>query len=44
MIVREALIVLLGAISVIYYIDDHWLLIPIAIGSFIGTFMGVKKK
>ena len=36
-------IILLGAVSVIFYIDDHWLLIPIAVGSFVGTFIGVRK-
>jgi hypothetical protein len=35
-------IVLLGAVSVIWYIEDHLLLIPIAAGSFIGTFIAVK--
>jgi len=37
-------IVLLGALTVIWYIDDHWLLIPVALGSFVGTFIAVKWR
>ena len=35
-------IVLGGAVSVIWYLDNRWLLIPICAGSFIGTFWAIK--
>lgn len=33
-----------GAFSVVSYVDNHWLLIPAALGSFTGTVAGVKAK
>ena len=35
-------IVLGGAISIIWYLDNRWLLIPICAGSFVGTYVAVK--
>lgn len=35
-------IMLLGAITVLGYTEDHWMLIPVGLGSFVGTFIAVK--
>jgi hypothetical protein len=35
-------IMLGGAVTVIGYMEDHWMLIPLVLGSFIGTYFTVK--
>jgi hypothetical protein len=32
------------AFSVVEYTQDHWLIIPTALGAFVGTAVGVKPK
>lgn len=31
-----------GAYLVIGYTDNHWLLIPVGLGAFVGTFLSIK--
>jgi hypothetical protein len=38
----SVLIILLGAFSVISYTEDHWMLLPAAVGAFCGTWLAVK--
>lgn len=44
--VYSALIMLCGGFSVIEYVNNHWLLIPAAIGCFVGTYISkfIKPK
>ena len=37
-------IYLLGGVSAISYIDDHWALLPLAAGSFLGTYVCLKRS
>jgi hypothetical protein len=36
-------ILLLGSISVLVYIGDRWTLLPMAAGSYVGTYWAVKR-
>lgn len=36
------LLFLTAAVGVISYITNHWLLVPAAAGTFVGTYLGVK--
>ena len=33
-----------ASITVIFYVDNHWTLIPACLGSFFGTYVGMKLK
>lgn len=35
-------IMLFGAVTVIGYMEDRWMLIPLILGSFLGTFLAVE--
>ena len=37
-------IALCGALTVILYIDNHWMIVPTALGSYVGTWFAVKSK
>jgi nitrate/nitrite transporter NarK len=39
-----ALIAALGAFVVLTYTEDHWMILPAALGGFVGTFFAVKMK
>jgi hypothetical protein len=38
----SVLLTLIGNIVTIIYVEDHWMIIPSALGAFIGTFLSVK--
>lgn len=40
----SALIFLIGGFNISVYVENHWLLIPTAIGGFIGTYVGIKTE
>lgn len=37
-------IICIGAINVISYTQNHWLLIPILLGTYLGTYVAIRKK
>jgi hypothetical protein len=39
-----AALYMIGAVAVVQYTTDHWLLIPAATGAFVGTAIGVNSK
>ena len=39
-----ALLLVLGAVGVIVYTDDPWYLLPIAAGSWAGTYLTTKER
>jgi len=40
----SAMINLVASLAAIGYIQNHWLLIPSCLGSFIGTWVGVRRN
>jgi hypothetical protein len=40
----SALINLSASVAAINYINDHWNLVPSCLGSFVGTFLGLKLQ
>jgi hypothetical protein len=38
-----AVIPVLGGFVAIQYVDNHWLLIPTAVGAFVGTYIATRK-
>ena len=38
----DMLLYSVGAISTIYYIENHWMLLPAALGGGMGTYLSVK--
>lgn len=39
----NAVIIAFGAISVVSYTSNHWLLIPAMLGAYVGTFVAVRR-
>ena len=37
-------IILCSAFAVIEYTNDHWMLIPAALGAYVGTFVAVSRR
>lgn len=37
-------IICIGAINIISYTENHWLLIPILMGTYLGTYWAIRKK
>ncbi len=33
-----------SAFNVVSYVSDHWMLVPVLFGAFVGTYIGVKHK
>lgn len=39
-----AVLPVLGAVGVVSYVTDHWALIPVALGSWVGTFASLRGE
>ena len=43
--IYSAFIVVAGSVTAINYVDNHWMIIPAALGAFVGTYLSnIKKK
>lgn len=40
----SASIILIGGITIVSYVEVHWLVVPAALGAFLGTFLSVRKS
>jgi hypothetical protein len=40
--ILSGIIMMIVAISVVHYVENHWYLIPVALGCFIGTYIAIK--
>mgnify|MGYP000163770138 CR=1 FL=1 len=40
----SVVILLLGAISFFGYVEDRWMVVPAALGAFVGTYVAMKVK
>jgi hypothetical protein len=42
--IYSAMIIIMGAVTVVSYTEDHTMVIPAALGAFVGTYLAVKRE
>lgn len=40
----SSLIILFGAVNIVAYSQDHWTILPAALGAYVGTWFAIRNK